>query len=150
MTSRTHDNFRHNFWTWVDPPPVWTMFKKTALFLGEGIPKSEWQNAKEALSKLKNSRIVIKCLRKMLSDRRGFQGNREWESDGWSLFLLFIYGFWVSSISSLCLCAVSWFYSSILVTNSYFHLYISMISPSILYFSSNHISHIWGSHKQYF
>ena len=20
MTSRTHDNFRHNFWTWVDPP----------------------------------------------------------------------------------------------------------------------------------
>ena len=21
MTSRTHDNFRHNFWTWVDPPP---------------------------------------------------------------------------------------------------------------------------------
>ena len=38
MTSRTHDNFRHNFWTWVDPPPVWTMFKKTALFWNEGIP----------------------------------------------------------------------------------------------------------------
>ena len=39
MTSRTHDNFRHNFWTWVDPPPpVWTMFKKTALFWKGGIP----------------------------------------------------------------------------------------------------------------
>ena len=39
MTSRTHDNFRHNFWTWVDPPPVWTLFKKTALFWNGGIPK---------------------------------------------------------------------------------------------------------------
>ena len=40
MTSRTHDNFRHNFWTWVDPPPFWTMFKKTSLFLHVGFPKS--------------------------------------------------------------------------------------------------------------
>ena len=40
MTSRTHDNFRHNFWTWVDPPPpVWTLFKKTALFWNGGFPK---------------------------------------------------------------------------------------------------------------
>ena len=39
MTSRTHDNFRHNFWTWVDPPPVWTMFKKTSLFPRDGFPK---------------------------------------------------------------------------------------------------------------
>ena len=39
MTSRTHDNFRHNFWTWVWPPPVWTMLKKTALFLKDGFPK---------------------------------------------------------------------------------------------------------------
>ena len=38
MTSRTNDNFRQNFWTWVDPPPVWTMFKKTSLFWKEGIP----------------------------------------------------------------------------------------------------------------
>ena len=37
MTSRTHDNFRHNFWTWVDPP-VWTMLKKTALFWKDGFP----------------------------------------------------------------------------------------------------------------
>ena len=33
MTSRTHDNFRHNFWTWVDPPP-----QKTALFWNDGFP----------------------------------------------------------------------------------------------------------------
>ena len=44
MTSRTHDNFRHNFWTWVHPPfppPVWTMLKKTALFWKEGFPNCE-------------------------------------------------------------------------------------------------------------
>ena len=41
MTSRTHDNFRHNFWTWVWPPPspVWRMLKKTALFSRDGFPK---------------------------------------------------------------------------------------------------------------
>ena len=44
MTSRTHDNFRHNFWTWVDPPPpVWTMFKKTSLFPRDGFPKGSLQ-----------------------------------------------------------------------------------------------------------
>ena len=39
MTSRTHDNFRHNFWTWVWPPhPVWTMLKKNCTFLTGWLP----------------------------------------------------------------------------------------------------------------
>ena len=43
MTPRTHDNFRPNFWTWVDPPPIWTMFKKTSLFPRDGFPKRKWR-----------------------------------------------------------------------------------------------------------
>ena len=34
-------NLQHNFWKWECPPPlppVWTMFKKTALFLRDGFP----------------------------------------------------------------------------------------------------------------
>ena len=32
MTSRTHDNFRHNFWTWVDPPPPFEQCSKKLHF----------------------------------------------------------------------------------------------------------------------
>ena len=31
-------NSQHNFWTWVWPPPFWTMLKKTALFSHDGFP----------------------------------------------------------------------------------------------------------------
>ena len=38
MTSRTHDNFRHNFWTWVDPPPCLNNVQKNCTFLKRRLP----------------------------------------------------------------------------------------------------------------
>ena len=38
MTSRTHDNFRHNFWTWVDPPPRLNNVQKNCTFLTGRLP----------------------------------------------------------------------------------------------------------------
>ena len=38
MTSRTHQIYIIIFEHGFDPPPVWTMLKKTALFLHDGFP----------------------------------------------------------------------------------------------------------------
>ena len=91
--------------------------------------------------------VFLVRLRKMFSDRRRFQGKREWESDGWSLFFTFY--FWLLSelnfLSLLVCCVVILF----IHTGHEFifpSLHTSMISPSIPYFSSNHISHVWGFH----
>ena len=62
MTSRTHDNFRHNFWTWVDPP-VWTMLKKTALFWKEGIPKHQSRTYELWKSTAKTTLLFTETLR---------------------------------------------------------------------------------------
>ena len=44
MTSRTHDNFRHNFWTWVDPPPPFEQCSKKLHFFERGASLSGWVN----------------------------------------------------------------------------------------------------------
>ena len=36
MTSRTNDNFRQNFWTWVDPPPPFEQCSKKLHFFEMG------------------------------------------------------------------------------------------------------------------
>ena len=44
MTSRTHDNFRHNFWTWVDPPPPFEQCSKKLHFFERGASLIGWSH----------------------------------------------------------------------------------------------------------
>ena len=64
MTSRTHQIYNIIFEHGFDPTPVWTMLKKTALFLKDGFPKRHttnklWWTGNTLTSKLKNTGPLV-------------------------------------------------------------------------------------------
>ena len=58
MTSRTHDNFRHNFWTWVDPTPPFEQCSKKLHFF-ETMASPSWNAESVSMGKSEREHVGI-------------------------------------------------------------------------------------------